>query len=207
MRNVSPTYKIFLAIMLVAMIVAFGFWGWLFTRQARDAKTLPVLSEVQDFNLTERSERTITRDDLKDHIWVVDFIFTNCAGPCPMMSRRMSQLQTAFSYAKEVRLLSFSVDPERDTPEVLRAYADQFGADPEKWLFLTGDKSTILDIARSSLKVVVKSETESSPIVHSTYFILIDQHGKIRGYYNSSEPNSLSQLAIDVEKLRQEAGA
>ncbi len=196
--------KILLISTILLTLVATGVWGWIFANKLKTNKSLPVLSTVQDFSLVERSGRPVTRTDLRENIWVVDFIFTSCAGPCPLMSRRMSQLQTAFAHAGDVKLLSVSVDPERDTPQVLSQYAANFGADPEKWLFLTGEKRQILNLARNSLKVAVKEATADSPIVHSTYFILLDKLGRIRGYYNSAEPNSLSQLAMDVERLRME---
>ncbi len=205
-RNLSPL-KLLLISGIALAIIATGFWMWAFINKANDARELPVLSELQSFALTEKNDEILSLDDLKGQIWVADFIFTRCGGPCLSMSKKMSQLQTAFAHADDVKLVSVSVDPEFDTPAVLRDYADRFNAKPEKWLFLTGEKPAVLELAKSSMKVTVEEATDSSPIIHSTYFILVDQLGNIRGYYNSAEPNALSQLAVDVEKLRAKAGA
>ena len=187
----------------MGVLAVIGLWGWIFANKLQDIKNLPVLGNVGAFSFLERNNQVVSRDDLKENIWVADFIFTRCAGPCPLMSMRMRQLQKAFSYASDVKLVSFSVDPDYDTPLVLSHYAEQYEADPQKWLFLTGDKKEIYTFAQTSLKLAVKAATEDSPIIHSTYFILVDKKGQIRGYYNSAEPNSLGRLATDVERLRQ----
>lgn len=185
-------------IMLLAGIMLFYGRGW----QADPPP--PLLSAVPDFTLTERSDRPFGLNDLKGNIWVADFIFTTCGGPCPIMSQKMSRLQTDLGSAGEVRLVSFSVDPERDTPEVLRAYADTYQAQPDKWYFLTGERETIYDLAISGMKISVQGATVTSPIIHSTYFVLVDANARIRGYYNSNEPEALEKLKADVEMLRRE---
>ncbi|MCB0302572.1 MAG: SCO family protein [Calditrichaeota bacterium] len=115
-------------ILILAGIMFFYGRGW----QADPPP--PLLSEVPEFTLTERSDRPFGLDDLRGNIWIADFIFTTCAGPCPIMSQRMSRLQSDFANAAKVKLVSFSVDPEQDTPEVLRAYADTYQAQPDKFL-------------------------------------------------------------------------
>lgn len=199
--------KIFLGgIVLTLLLAGVWIWGWMRITSQKSGETLPVLSSIENFSLIERNGYPVDFADLKGHIWVADFIFTSCPGPCPIMTSKMSQLQTAFSYAKDVMLVSFSVDPERDTPEVLTRYADSYGADRNKWLFLTGDKEEIYRLARSSLKLTVREEEDpvSTQIIHSTRFVLIDKEGKIRGYYNSGENEALGKLVMDVERLRQE---
>lgn len=197
--------KIFLGIFILAMLLAgLWIWGWMNSHSQNPDQSLSVLGAVEEFNLTERSGNTLTNADLKNHIWIADFIFTSCGGPCPRMSARMSQLQSALSHAEEVRLVSFTVDPERDTPEVLSRYANRYEADPDKWLFLTGDKGEIYDFARASLKLSVREDPENTHIIHSTKFVLIDKSGQIRGYYDSMDRNALGQLVMDIERLRQE---
>ena len=201
----TSSSKIFLGgIVLVALLASV--WVWTRVSSGSGGETLPVISSIEDFSLIERSGQPLSAADLKGHICVVDFIFTNCPGPCPIMTTKMSQLQKAFADEKEVLLVSFSVDPERDTPEVLTRYADSYGADQNKWLFLTGDKAEIYNFARSSLKLTVKEEDDplNTQIIHSTMFVLIDKEGRIRGYYNSGEKEALGKLVLDVKRLRQE---
>lgn len=157
---------------------------------------------VAEFNLTERSNKPLGLADLKGKIWIADFIFTTCPGPCPILTQKMSQMQTAMQYADDVKLVSFSVDPERDTPEILSQYADSYGAQPDKWYFLTGDKKEIYNFAIKSLKLNITEEDNT--IIHSTMFVLVDKNGHIRGYYNTSKAEYMSMLARDVERLRQE---
>lgn len=202
MNNFASKKKLLIFLGIAVLLMVAGFWGWIFTGKLKEVKDLPVMGDVRPFAFMERNNQLVTRDDLSGNIWIADFVFTRCAGPCPLMTMKMRQLQKAFSNADDVKLVSFSVDPEFDTPLVLSKYAEQYEADPQKWLFLTGDKKEIYNFAQNSLKLTVKEATENSPIIHSTYFILVDRQGKIRGYYNSNEPNSLSRLATDVERLR-----
>jgi len=156
------------------------------------------LGSVPDFTLTERSGRELGLDDLRGHIWVADFIFTHCAGPCPLMSATMAKLQDAIAHRPDVRMVSISVDPERDTPEVMSRYADRYGADPSRWLFLTGPMETITRLAVEGFKV----GSIEDPILHSTRFILVDEAGAIRAYRDSAESDVVERLVDDIETLR-----
>ena len=191
------------------ILVAGGFlalWFMAYAGQAeKNDDTLQDYGPVSDFNFIERSNSPMGRTDLLGKVWVADFIFTTCAGPCPIMSQKMSQLQTAISHAEDVKLVSISVDPERDTPEVLSRYAEHYDAKPDKWYFLTGDRKAIYDFAIKSLKLSVREE--DNQIIHSTMFVLVDKKGQIRGYYNTSKPEYLSTLAVDIERLRQEGAS
>lgn len=155
---------------------------------------------VPNFSLTERSGKRISLRDLRGKVWVVDFIFTRCPGPCPAMSRKFAQLQRAFRKLDDVRLVSITVDPEHDTPEVLSKYADSYGADPERWLFLTGEKQTIVDLAVEGFKISAGND----PGLHGTHFVLVDRQGRIHGFYRSSDAEALEQLRRDVRELVKE---
>lgn len=207
MSKLISKKRLVIILSITGLLIAAAVWGWIFSVKLNNVKNLPVMSDVRPFAFMERNNQLVTRDDLHGNIWIADFIFTRCAGPCPLMTMKMRQLQKAFSNVDDVKLVSFSVDPEFDTPLVLSNYAEQYEADPQKWFFLTGDKKEIYNFAQNSLKLTVKEATEETPIIHSTYFILVDKKGQIRGYYNSAEPNSLSRLATDVERLRQEGNA
>jgi len=156
---------------------------------------------LPDFSLTERSGKTITLPDLAGKVWVADFIFTRCPGPCPRMSERFADLQQAFSRLDDVRLVSISVDPDHDTPEVLTKYAQSYGADPQRWLFLTGNKEAIVSLAVKGFKIAAD---EKEPNLHGLHFALVVRAGQVRGYYRSSEDESLAQLRAEVRKLLEE---
>lgn len=201
-RSRKPSWRAFLVFVLLASVpVAAMGWRAVRARGARTGGGLPalaVLGQVPEFELTERNGRSFRLSDLRDRVWVADFIFTHCAGPCPLMSAAMSKLQHATADESSVHLVSFSVDPERDTPEVLREYADRYGADPARWHFLTGDRKTIEMLAVQGFKV----GDVKDPIYHSTRFILVDGRGRIRGYYDSEETDILQRLAADIRALR-----
>ena len=132
---------------------------------------------------------------MRGHVWVADFIYTNCPGPCPMMSKRMSVIQKRTD--TPVRLVSFSVDPARDTPAALNAYAHRFGAVGERWTFLTGDVKTLEMLDRDAFKL---GDIDAS-FNHSTRFVLVDQQGRIRAYYRMSDENMTERVADDARAL------
>jgi protein SCO1/2 len=147
----------------VALLALVG--GGPFGNANQDA--LRPFGTVPDFALIERSGRQITRDDLLGKVWIADFIFTRCVAECPLISGRMARLQELFAADDDVCLVSITVDPEYDTPEVLRAYAERFGARPQRWWFLTGDKAEIYHLATEGfhLGVVDPNETSQSSAV------------------------------------------
>jgi cytochrome oxidase Cu insertion factor (SCO1/SenC/PrrC family) len=118
---------------------------------------------VPEFTLTERSERRVTRNDLLGRVWVVNFFYASCLDTCPLQSAEMANLQRDLADAPDVRLVSISVDPDHDTPESLRAYAQRFGADPERWLFLTGDKAAIVRLAQDGFHLSVVAPGAAPP--------------------------------------------
>ena len=162
---------------------------------------IPDYSAVPEFSLTERSKRSVTRKDLEGQVWVADFIFTRCAGICPTMSSNMQKLQDRLP--KEVRLVSFTVDPYNDTPEILTEYAKRYNADAERWLFLTGDPEAIQNLSVGGFKLALDPTggTEAEPITHSSRFVLVDRKGHIRGYYGTEEASNLDRLVADAKKL------
>jgi protein SCO1/2 len=119
------------------------------------------LGDVPDFVLYERGGQSVTKASLLGKVWVVDFIFTRCVDKCPLASSRMAQLQKVFAAEDAVRLVSITVDPEHDTPVVLRQYAENFGAHPQRWLFLTGDKERIYRLAREGFHLGVVDPHEA----------------------------------------------
>jgi uncharacterized membrane protein YozB (DUF420 family) len=188
---------IFLAVLLMPVLGVLGFAAARLSGVSWHK--LPVLGEVPAFSLTESSDKTVTLAQLRGRPWVADFIFTRCAGSCPVMTHRMARLQDESS----VQFVSFSVDPGYDTPAVLAKYAEQCGADRSRWWFLTGEKEQIFRIGRSvHLAVDDSSTADEEPILHSTKFVLVDAKGQIRGYYDGTDVNALQQLVRDARSLQ-----
>jgi protein SCO1/2 len=154
-------------------------------------KGLPVYFEVKDFALTNQNNQPVTLADLRGKVWVADIIFTRCTGPCPKITRAMKQLQDALSADPQARLVTLTSDPEYDSPPVLKAWADHFGAKSNRWLFLTGTRGAIREMATDGLKLVAVPKDakdradENDLFIHSTIFVLIDRQGRCRGSYET----------------------
>lgn len=164
---------------------------------------LPVLGSVPEFALTEATGTTLRRADLSGKVWIASFIFTRCGEACPMMMRKETRLQSELPLRDDLRLVSFSVDPDWDTPKVLTDYAHIFGADRGRWLFLTGDKKQVYRLATEGFRLatVDADPAKEMPILHSTKLVLVDRHGAIRGYYDSTEEAELHKLIRDVRQV------
>ena len=159
---------------------------------------------VPPFQLVNQNGQAFGSNQLAGKIWIADFIFTACPGPCPMISSRMSELQKPLEKT-DVHLVSFSVDPEKDTPEVLRGYAEKLHAQPQRWDFLTGPKATIYDVSKNGFKLGVSDGSEEAGVpVHSTRMVLVDRHGQIRGYYDALAPDAVTKLLADTSHLLRE---
>jgi protein SCO1 len=171
---------------------------------------LPVLSQVSNFALTNQFGRTVTLANLRGQVWVADIIFTRCPGPCTTMSRAMRELQSALPPTQPVQLISLTADSEFDTPEVLKTYGEKFGAAPGRWQFLTGKKLDLYQLATKGLLLAVddiKADERTSPddlFVHSTRFVVVDKHGRVRGSFDGAEPASVRKLVEAVQTLLRE---
>ncbi len=159
---------------------------------------------VPHFQLINQEGQPFDSARLAGKIWIADFIYTTCPGPCPMISTRMSELQEPLEKT-DVHLVSFSVDPEKDKPEVLRGYAEKLRADPKRWDFLTGPKSTIYKLSHDDFKLAVSDGSDEAGIpVHSTRMVLVDRHGEIRGYYQATAADAVTKLLADTSHLLRE---
>lgn len=168
-----------------------------------DMPVLEPIGTVPEFALTNQDGQTVTLDTLRGQPWIADFIFTRCGGPCPIMTSKMAGLQEKLPGS--IKLVSFSVDPEFDTPEVLKSYAKKFNADESRWHFLTGTKDAIFALARGMLLVAIPAN-EANPIIHDERFLLVDGLGQIRGAYHSNDPQEMKQLELDAQELAKESG-
>ncbi len=169
---------------------------------------LPMLSTLPDFALVDQSGRPFARKDLLGRTWVADFVFTNCPDACPRLTATMRKLQDSLSAderAGAMGLLSLSVDPARDTPEVMRKYAEAHGADVRVWRFLTGpddeiERAVVLGF-KQAIEPAGDAHTAALDILHGEKFVLVDGAGRIRGYYDANEEPELQRLLRDARQL------
>ena len=167
-------------------------------------RTVSSYGSVPNFELINQNGQPFGSAQLLGKIWIADFIFTTCPGPCPMMSSRMSELQKPLEKT-DVHLVSFTVDPAKDTPEVLRGYAEKLQAVPGRWDFLTGPQPTIYKLSRDGFRLAVSDGSQETGIpVHSTRMILVDRRGDIRGYYDATEADAMTKLLADTNHLLRE---
>jgi protein SCO1/2 len=183
-------------------------------RASRRADALPVLFSIDPFSLVDQHGQKVALADLRGKIWVADFIFTGCQMACPMLTSRMRSLQTYLEERERklgrelpIRLVSFSVDPEVDTPEKLSAYAARFGADDRRWLFLTGSLAEINRAVTGSMKIPFEKEGKSATgatsafdVMHGEHFVVVDGQGRIRGYFDS-DPDGIHRVENALEEL------
>lgn len=186
-------------------------------------ETLADYGLVPDFRLTERGGSSVTLADLRGKVWLANFIYTECTETCPLQTLQVQRLQEEFSGARDLRFVSITVDPVHDTTEALRRYAERYGADPERWLFLTGPKPAIHALAKDGFKLgvsdaspAVRSGVSGWPlgpgpafashgsgglILHSARFVLVDRQARIRAYHRTDDPDSLARLRNNLRAL------
>lgn len=153
------------------------------------------LGKLAEFELQERHGGLVTNNDLKGKVFIADFIFTRCAGPCVELTKAMHGLQGKLS--KKIHFVTLTIDPEYDTPDVLKKYADVFGADRQRWLFLTGKKERVKTLIQKGFKVAAGG----TDFHHTQKMVLVDERGIIRGYYDGLEEDSLRMLRQDAHSL------
>jgi protein SCO1 len=194
------------ATLILIPIVTLGVLLWLRNVEvtALRQRNISAYGTVPGFQLINQNGQPFGSAQLSGKIWIADFVYTTCPGPCPMISGRMSELQRPLAKT-DVHLVSFSVDPEKDTPEVLRGYAEKLQAEPGRWDFLTGAKSAIYKLSHDGFKLAVSDGSDPQRIpVHSTRIVLVDRHGQIRGYYDATEPEVITKLLADTNHLLRE---
>ncbi len=169
------------------------------------AADLPKLFPVPNASLIADSGKPIQLDAMKGSVTVYDFIFTHCTASCPMMTANMSRITKAIDRDAPVRFVSISVDPQHDTPAVLREYAARVRSDP-RWMFLTGNGGTIIDISEKGFKLAAVAAVPSGaePLLHSTKFVIADKQGIIRAYCDGTASDAVDQVAGTVRDLLRE---
>ena len=176
---------------------------------------LPVLGQVPAFSLFDQRGETYQLDDLTGHVWIASFIYTTCPGPCPRVVQRMAEVARRLGPEPDLRLVSFSVDPQSDTPEVLAVYGKTHAIDAERWKLLTGPAAEVLSLVQKGFMSAVARSDESDaerlaaegPIVHSIRLTLVDRSSRLRGFYDSSDPADVERLIGDTRKLLRSVAA
>jgi protein SCO1/2 len=205
-RGFSWSAFVWKTTLILIPIITAGLLLWLRHVEVRALaqRTVSSYGAVPNFELVNQEGQPFGSAQLAGKIWIADFIYTSCPGPCPMISTRMSELQKPLEKT-DVHLVSFSVDPEKDTPEVLRRYAERLQAEPGRWDFLTGAKPAIYKLSHDGFKLAVSDGSDAQGIpVHSTRMALVDRHGEIRGYYNATEADAITKLVADANHLLRE---
>lgn len=191
--------------LIILGLLGFSTWvKWSGGKATKAQPPLPIIATVPDFSFIDRDGSTISRQDFLGQPWVVDFIFTRCAAICPRMTYQMGRVVEALGDDTPVQFASFSVDPEHDTPEVLADYARHYEA-PPRWHFLTGDREQLHALSREGFLLVIDDlpnpAAGSDPIVHSNRFVLVDQQGQVRSYYDAFDDVELDRLLDDIDEL------
>tara|TARA_B100001250_G_scaffold92783_1_gene77233 strand:- start:3553 stop:4137 length:585 start_codon:yes stop_codon:yes gene_type:complete len=191
--NQNTRIKIYIAI--AALLIATYFF-----KNSEPENNLPVIGNIPDFEFVNSEGETITLTSLKGKVWVADFIFTTCNMACPIMTGNMNIIHKKYKQNDDVRLVSISVYPEYDTPEVLTKYASQYNANTDRWYFLTGEESTVQEVIKDGFKIGDYEDI----IFHSEKFALVDRSGIIRAYYNGMKTEDMKKLKKDINSLLKE---
>lgn len=177
------------------------------------AAPLPVLGVVTGFTLTNQNATPTTAADLRGAPWLGQVIFTRCPGPCVRMTRNLATFQERLPRNSPLRFVTLTADPAHDTPDVLRRYGERFGADPRRWLFLTGAQTNLYDLATRQLLLAVGENPDPANarpedlFIHSSRMVLVDAAGRVRAAYDGESPGSQDQVLTDLRRLEAESPA
>jgi protein SCO1/2 len=191
-------------ILLIIPLLFFFYYKKKIDAIPKRAKNIPVLWEAPSFKYATQFGDSLSSDSLKGSIYVADFIFTSCASVCPELSKTMAQIQQNFVDNPEIKLISFSIDPIRDSIPALKDYADRYGAVKGKWYFLRGDTSAVWKMAEEGFKVPVVFTPEGglgNEFTHTERIALVDVDGKVRGLYNGTDPAQMDSLYNNIGML------
>lgn len=183
---------------------AFLYLGWRVSGLKPSDKFQKPMFAAPEFAFPERSGGVFSSSELKGKVWVADFIFAHCAGSCPLLSQKMKTLQDAWKNQPDFKLVTFTVDPDRDTVQVLKGYAEDYHADPNQWFFLTGKKADVYKTIRQGFKEIAEPNPDPEPgfdFIHSTRMMLVDGDGQIRGFYDGENDDDVKKLQQDVKYL------
>ena len=204
--------RISLFLLAFFILLSAVFMTYFYNVSHSQRKILPVLGNpghrIDTFSFVNQDGNTVSTKDVQGKICVVEYFFATCRGICPKMNENMETVYQAFRGDKDIMILSHTVDPLKDTVAALKAYSRRFDADGKQWMFLTGDKKKLYDMARSSYLVTAVDDTAvldiKSDFIHTKYWVLIDGDGRIRGMYDGTNLGSVNQLIGDIKDLKKE---
>jgi protein SCO1/2 len=181
---------------------------------AQSLTPLPIISTVPTFELTDQNAAPYGTKELRGKPWIASFVYSTCPGPCPLVVQRLGDIKRRLSDDPRMMIVSITVDPEGDTPEVLKIYGKTHAIDPSRWRLLTGPYNQVLNLVQKGFYLPIaenegadpKLIAEQGPITHSTKLVLIDAELQIRGYYDSDDANDLKQLTADTKRLLSRSG-
>ena len=183
------------------------------TSHEQKTTSLPIIGNDQNhhvspFSFVNQDGKTITNEDVKGKICVVEYFFATCKGMCPKLNENLEKVYKAFQGNKNVLILSHTVDPIKDTVQALKAYSLRFDADPNQWMFLTGDKQQLYNMARYSYLISAEDDTAGVSIdkdfIHDKHYSLVDGYGRVRGFYDGLDQNDINRLITDINTLIKE---
>lgn len=208
--SVTPFQRILWAFLVVAMITlgaALAVRSFHHS-EARADEPLPKLIVLPPFSLTDQNGKTVTNKDLAGKIWVAQFFFTECPGPCPAVSRQLVQVQQMLGTTPGVKLVGISIDPEHDTPAAMAAYGARVGADPKRWKFLTGAPDVIDELVHKGFLISFQKNTPAEQaqglFLHSTQVALVDRAGIVRAVYEGRDIETPPKIVADIGILLRE---
>jgi protein SCO1/2 len=195
--------RVLILVLGLAGVTAFAFYS----RSRMPPPPMAVYGTVPTFQLVDQKGAPFTDGSMSGHVSVVDFIFTRCAASCPRLTAQMAALQGRLAAeGSKAKLVSFSVDPENDTPPVLAEYAAKAGADPSRWSFVTGPVESVKTAVVGGFKVAMEKLPKGAgdyDVTHGDWFVLVDETGKLRGYYTTEEPKNVDRLVRDISRLEE----
>jgi protein SCO1/2 len=165
--------------------------------------------KIGNFSFKNQDGEIITQQEVDGKVYVAEYFFTTCGSICPVMNKQMQRVHKVYQTEEDFRILSFTVNPEVDTVEQMKLYADEHGARSDQWHFLTGEKEELYSLARKSFFVLKPAEAENlgdagSDFIHTNNFVLVDRESRIRGYYDGTSPTSVDSLIHDIGRLLEE---
>lgn len=193
--------------------ITLGFGAWLLLGGRLRQAELPRLGQAPSFELTSSEKKAYGSQSLAGKVWVASFVYSTCKTACPMLGMQMRRLSSTLPADESFRMVSITVDPDHDTPERLRKYAKDLGADDPRWSFLTGKKAVLKTLINQGFKLAaqpgerVPDERGDMEILHSSKLVLVDPRGEIRGYYDGLLGESVDALKRDIVRLLKDAPA
>ncbi len=188
------------SLLILMSVILLGAGATWVIQKANSSHDLPVIKDVPSFLFKTQDGESFSENELKGKITVLDFMFTTCAGPCPIMTNNMAHLYQDYTNVEEVQFVSITVDPTVDNEEILKQYANANGVDDDRWQFLTSDIDAIKDLKKNGFMLYA----DELPRGHAIKFVLIDPKGRIRKYYDGTDKASMAVLRNDLNYLVKE---